>query len=109
VLSPYLLVEVGDTLREPRVRVLRGLTDAQIDAFVGALADVAHVVKGTYAVDLVSRDPDDNPVVACALEADAPFVVTDDRKHLLPLKAVRIAGHRTIQLVSPVEFLRRHL
>jgi predicted nucleic acid-binding protein len=53
VLSPYLLAEVRDTLREPRVRVLRGLTDAQIDGFVAALADVSHVVKGTYAVRVI--------------------------------------------------------
>jgi putative PIN family toxin of toxin-antitoxin system len=109
VLSPYLLGEVRDTLREPQVRALRELTDAQIDAFIGALAGVSHVVEGAYAVDLVSRDPDDNPVVACALEAGARFVVTDDRKHLLPIKAVRVAGHRTVQIVGPAEFLRLQL
>jgi predicted nucleic acid-binding protein len=48
-------------------------------------------------------------VVACALEGDARFVVTDDRKHLLPIKVVRIAGHRTVQIVSPAQFLRHHL
>jgi hypothetical protein len=42
------------------------------------------------ADDLVAREPDDNPVVACALEAGARFVVTDDRKHLLPIKALRV-------------------
>jgi hypothetical protein len=47
------------------VRALRELTHAQIDAFIGALGGVSHVVQGAYAVDLVSRDPDDNPVVAC--------------------------------------------
>ena len=109
VLSPYLLTEVSDTLREPEVRALRGLTDAQIDAFVAALADVSQVVQGAYAVSVVSRDPDDDPVIACALEGDARFVVTDDRKHLLPLKVVRIAGHRAVQIVSAAEFLRHHL
>jgi putative PIN family toxin of toxin-antitoxin system len=90
VLSPYLLAEVEQTLSEPEVRALRGLTDPQIAAFIGALAEVAEVVEGAYTVDLVARDPDDNPVVACALEAGARFVVTDDRKHLLPLKACRL-------------------
>ena len=109
VLSPYLLGEVAETLREPEVRALRGLTAAQVDALVAALARVGHVVKGAYEVDLVSRDADDNPVVACALEGGAGFVVTDDRRHLLLLKAVRVAGHRVVQLVSPVAFLRQHL
>ena len=39
------------------VRALRGLTDPQIESFVGALADVAHVVVGAYAVDLVAATP----------------------------------------------------
>jgi predicted nucleic acid-binding protein len=66
-------------------------------------------VAGRYTVDLVSRDPDDNPVVACVLQAGARFVVTDDRRHLRPIKAVRVAGHGTAQIVSPAEFLRHHL
>jgi predicted nucleic acid-binding protein len=66
VLSPYLLAEVEQTLREPAVRALRKLTDSQIKGFIGALAEVAQVVEGAYAVNLVARDPDDNPVVACA-------------------------------------------
>jgi putative PIN family toxin of toxin-antitoxin system len=109
VLSPYLLAEGEQTLREPAVRALRRLTDSQIKGFIGALAAVAQVVEGAYAVNLVARDPDDNPVVACALEAGARYVVTDDRKHLLPIKAVRVAGYRTVQIVSPIEFLRHHL
>jgi putative PIN family toxin of toxin-antitoxin system len=71
VLSPYLLAEVERTLREPAVRARRKLTDPQIEGFIGALAEVAQVVEGSYAVNLVARDPDDNPVVACALEAGA--------------------------------------
>jgi predicted nucleic acid-binding protein len=106
VLSPYLLEEVGDTLRAPEVRALRQMTEPQIDAFVGALAAVAHMTADVYAVDLVSRDPDDNPVVACALEGGATFLVTDDRKHLLPLKAIRVSGYPTVQVVGPSEFLR---
>ena len=34
VTSEYLLAEVDRTLREPEVRALRSLSDAQIDAFV---------------------------------------------------------------------------
>jgi len=49
VLSLYLLAEVEQTLREPAVRALRKLTDSQIKGFIGALAEVAQVVKGAYA------------------------------------------------------------
>src|SRR2546426_2799209 len=97
------------TLREPEVRALRSLSDAQIDAFVTVLRDLATVVAGRYDVALVARDPADNPVLACALEGGAGFVVTDDRKHLLPLKVVRLAGHAAVQIVSPGAFVRHHL
>ena len=107
--SEYLLAEVDRTLREPEVRALRSLSDAQIDAFVTVLRDLATVVAGRYDVALVARDPADNPVLACALEGGAGFVVTDDRKHLLPLKVVRLAGHAAIQIVSPGDFVRHHL
>lgn len=109
VTSEYLLAEVDRTLREPEVRALRCLSDAQIDAFVTVLRDLATVVAGRYDVALVARDPADNPVLACALEGGAGFVVTDDRKHLLPLKVVRLAGHAAVQIVSPGDFVRHHL
>jgi hypothetical protein len=76
---------------------------------MGAHTEVAEVVERAYAVDLVARDPRRQPVVACALEAGARFVVADDRKHLLPIKAVRLAGCRPVQIVSPTGFLRHHL
>jgi len=101
VTSEYLLAEVDRTLREPEVRALRSLSDAQIGAFVTVLRDLATVVAGRYDVALVRRDPADNPVLACALEAGARFVVTDDRKDLLPLKVVRLSGHAPVQIRQP--------
>jgi len=53
VTSEYLLAEVDRTLREPEVRALRCLSDAQIDAFVTVLRDLATVVAGRYDVALV--------------------------------------------------------
>src|SRR5207244_13386522 len=92
VTSEYLLAEVDRTLREPEVRALRSLSDAQIGAFVTVLRDLATVVAGRYDVALVRRDPADNPVLACALVAGARFVVRDDRKDLLPLTDGCLSG-----------------
>jgi predicted nucleic acid-binding protein len=38
-------------------------------------------------------------VLACAIEGMADYVVSDDRRDLLPLKVVRLAGHVPIQIV----------
>lgn len=109
VTSEYILDEVRRTLREPDVRKLAALSDDLIDATVAALSAAAVLVAGDFAVDVVPGDPKDNPIVGCALEGNATFVITDDRAHLLPLKVVRMAGHRPVQIVSPNDFLRHHL
>jgi predicted nucleic acid-binding protein len=78
------------------------------EALLAELADV--VVQGVYTdVNLVPRDAKDNPVVACALEGEAEYIVTDDRRDLLVLKAVRVAGHRVVQIVGLRPFLRQIL
>ena len=47
-------------------------------------------------------DPDDEMVLECALAAEADFIVSGDKKHLLALRQFR-----SIPIVSPAEFLRR--
>ena len=76
------------------------------DNIASVRAIAAVVVPGRYQVDLFSTDPKDNPVLACAIEGLADYVVTDDRRDLLPLKVVRLAGHAAIQIVSAAGFLR---
>jgi predicted nucleic acid-binding protein len=74
---------------------------------MGALRRVALVVPGHYqGLDRVPTDLKDNIVVCCALEAEAEYIVTDDRRDLLPLKVIRCAGYRPVQIVSPPAFLR---
>lgn len=60
----------ADTLREPEVRVIRGLTDQQSEALVRVLSKAAHVVKGTYEVRLVSRDVDGNRLLPVRWKAE---------------------------------------
>jgi uncharacterized protein len=41
-------------------------------------------------------------ILECALAGEVDFIVTGDRKHLLPLRQFR-----DIPIVSPADFLRR--
>ncbi len=59
----------------------------------GFLADFEHVPA-------ISRDPKDDPFLACAQAADCDFIVTGDND-LLCLKT-----HGRTKIVSPAEFLR---
>ncbi|MFH1981943.1 MAG: PIN domain-containing protein [Pseudomonadota bacterium] len=46
-------------------------------------------------------DPGDDAVIACAVSADADFIITGD-PHLLKFKT-----HYRIEIVSPAEYLER--
>ncbi len=67
-----------------------------------AVRGMGRTVPGLYAVELVPTDPRDNPVVAAALEGSADYIVSDDRRDLLPLKAIRLSGHHVIQVARLV-------
>ena len=96
-----ILAEVTDVLARPHVQRYGPYPKSEIAEAVDALRGIAEVVPGRFKVFAVVDDPKDNPVLACALEGHADFVVTDDRKHLLPLK-----HYHGIQIVSVPLFLR---
>ena len=107
LISEYILGEVRKTLREPDVRALRHLEDNEIDAIVGALREVCELVPGDFKdLEKVPRDLKDRPIVAAGIEGGAHFLVTDDRRDLLPLKVILLAGYRPLQIVTPGDFLR---
>ena len=57
------------------------------------LIEVKHKIK-------FLKDPKDACILECAVEGDAEYIVTGDKKHLLPLKE-----YRGIKIVQPKEFL----
>lgn len=56
--------------------------------------------RAALRVEAVSRNPDDDAILACAVEAHADVLVTGDRRHLLPLGEV--AG---VRLLTPQALL----
>jgi putative PIN family toxin of toxin-antitoxin system len=109
VTSEPLLKELADVLGRPKIQRRVRLTERQIARALRALRRVAKVVPGRYEVDLVPTDVKDNPVVACALEGQADYIVTEDADDLLPLKAIRVSGYRVIQIVRPEDFIEHLL
>jgi predicted nucleic acid-binding protein len=51
-------------------------------------------------VAAVTGDPDDDEILAAAIEADADVLVTGDRTHLLPL-----GEHKGVRIVAPQALL----
>lgn len=63
-------------------------------------SSIAALIQPTCEIKVVKRKDDDNRVLECALEARADYLVTGDKKDLLPLREFR-----GIQIVSPIEGL----
>lgn len=95
VLSPAIQKELRCVLSHtfgwtpPQVR--------EAPAEVNALASVTR--PAVHLSGLLAHDAD-HRILECALAAHADFLVTGDKKHLLPLKTFR-----GIRIVSPREFL----
>lgn len=107
VTSEVLLEELVTVLQTPRLQKYAPLSDQDLRRIVGVLRRVALVVPGDYqGIEKVPTDLKDNIVVCCALESEAEYIVTDDRRDLLPLKVIRCAGYRPVQIVGPHAFLR---
>jgi predicted nucleic acid-binding protein len=69
-----------------------------VEALLGDLA-VESVATPAEAPEAVTGDPDDDLILACAIEAKVEVLVSGDRKHLLPVGewgGVRILTPQTL-------------
>ncbi len=66
------------------------------------LADLAQEIIDTPsdAPEPVTGDPDDDVILACAVHAGIPTIVSGDRKHLLP-----VGEYRGTRIVTPQALL----
>lgn len=87
--SPAIMAEIAATLRYDRIRLKYGLTEEDVTALLDLLAADAVLIAGKTDVSgSVPEDPDDEMVLACALEGAADLIVSGD-KHLLSLGEFR--------------------
>ena len=94
-LSLFILEEVAGVLKrkfgweeERTAQAIRGIENA---ATVIEPPRLAEVVEGGHA---------DNRILECAVEASADYLVTGDRRHLLP-----IGEHQSMRIVNAPRFL----
>lgn len=99
VTAPELLAELERVLRYPRLQ--RYYDAPQRDRFVALVAALSEVVELPTNIPAISRDPDDDRVIACAVVGRADFIVSGD-KDLLTLKQVG-----RIPILTAAEFLER--
>ena len=100
-LSREILAETAQALlRDPKLRARYGFDRKAVEAFCDGLEATSEMVADLPTVEAVPRDPKDNPIVATAMAARADYLVTGDRRHLLPL-----GRYEHVRIVSVREFL----
>jgi putative PIN family toxin of toxin-antitoxin system len=97
VSSKQMLIEREDVLSRSRF----GFTRRQINKFLSIMVRGSTVATVTECPMIISKDPDDDVVLATALEGRAGYVVSGDR-HLLRLKE-----YKGIMILPVSDMLKR--
>jgi putative PIN family toxin of toxin-antitoxin system len=99
-LSFEILDETARALLRPRVVARYGYTAERVARYRARLAELAEMVWDLPALQAVPLDPKDDMVVATAVKAQADYLVTGDRRHLIVL-----GEYEGIRIVTPRQFL----
>jgi putative PIN family toxin of toxin-antitoxin system len=59
------------------------------------------LVEITNTLRVVVNDPDDNKIIECVVVGQVTHIITEDKKHLLPLK-----NYQSISIISATDFIR---
>ncbi len=98
--SNEIIGEVGRVLRLPRIQDKYGLSYLDIQAFVITIIRYSECVAGRLTAGGFAPDPDDDKIIACAIEGEADVIVTGD-------KALQGLGHlRDIKVMSSEAFIQ---
>ena len=100
ICTPYILEELADVLARPHIqRKYKDLVaPARLARFIALIESLAAIVETQTILDIVV-DPDDNQILAGAVDGRADYLVTGD-PHLL---MVRQMGE--CKIVTPEQFL----
>lgn len=94
-ISPFILEELQRVLTEKfrweEERVQRALR---------LIREVATEIDPPRSVSVVQAKDDDNRIIECALAAGAHYLITGDKRHLLPL-----GEFRGVAIVTAADFL----
>ena len=112
-LSKEILAEVEDVLNRPEIRKhFQTLTDEIIEAFLLKLRSNSQIIRRVPKKFSYPRDPDDEPYINLAVEAEVGYLVSRDNDLLdlmtdytLEAKEFR-RRFRPLRVIEPLEFLK---
>jgi putative PIN family toxin of toxin-antitoxin system len=98
-MSPPIFHELRRVLQYPRIQ--DRLKNGQRDKLMATLAQTSLWVDGVLMLEILKRDPSDNPYLACAVEARAEYLVTGNSAHFFEAGEI----FQGVQILSPRQFL----
>lgn len=99
ITSLYLIREVEHVLSYPRLVQRLNLTKKEQNTFLAALLARSEVTPGKLQLSGITRDPQDDALIACAVEGRADVVVSGDQDILV------LGEYQGIQMVTPRRFI----
>jgi len=97
--SPSTLAELRDVLQRPHIAHKYRLSASDIEQHLNVLRNFAEIAPGRLDLDVISADPQDNHVLAAAIETHCTFIVSGDH-HLLDL-----GEYQRVRTLTPRDFL----
>ena len=85
---------------EEKLQAKFGYTANQAQAVVEEVRSFSQIVAIPNDLKVVTADPADNKILECAVVSGAHYVITGDRRHLLPLHS-----YQGIAITSATAFL----
>lgn len=101
-LSEPILAEIREVFSRPYFQIKLGWGTQEVNRYVDHLKFSAIVVSGSTLVN-VCKDPYDNMLFSCALEANADYIVSGDRAVL------EVGQFKRTLVISPRNFVDKVL
>lgn len=99
VLSEEILAETQGVLSRKRIQKKDPITDQAIKGFMIRLRTASILVIVHNIENVITKDPPDKVVLACAVESGSDYLVSGNL-HFLDLRQ-----YRNVKMVTPAEFL----
>lgn len=95
--SYFILEEIKTVLVEDF-----GWSDSSVQEVIQELTSRGILVEPKTKLKVIKGNDDDNRILECAVEGKAGFIISGDKRHILPL-----GKYEGIQVLSPDGFLRQ--
>ena len=96
-ISPFILKELEGILRKKFE-----WNEKQLQKILDKIKKKAVIVQPETKISIIKAKKDDNRIQECGVDGRVQYIISGDKRHILPLK-----NFRGIKILSPSEFLGR--